>query len=260
MAYVYKHIRLDKNEPFYIGIGFDNKGKYRRAYRHGRNDIWGNIVNKTNYIVEIIEDGLSDEEVIETEKYWIKKFGRLNNNTGILSNLTDGGEGAIGMIHSDESKKKMSEARLGKLLSDETKHKISKATKGHNYNTPEVRKKISDKHKQNEGFRIRGLSQSNLEHLKRVSENNKGKPTWNKGISGIYNHSDETKRKISEGNKGKIITQQQREQASITQKNKPKIKCSYCNKELSAGNLKRWHGENCKSKYNTIQPVPHTFF
>jgi hypothetical protein len=24
MAYVYRHIRLDKNEPFYIGIGSDS--------------------------------------------------------------------------------------------------------------------------------------------------------------------------------------------------------------------------------------------
>ena len=29
MAYVYRHIRLDKNEPFYIGIGSDKE--YKRA-------------------------------------------------------------------------------------------------------------------------------------------------------------------------------------------------------------------------------------
>ena len=253
MAYVYQHIRLDKNKPFYIGIGFDNNGKYRRAYRRGRNDIWAKIVNKTDYVVEIIEDNLSNEEVFEREKHWIRLFGRLNNNTGILSNLTDGGEATFGMIHSDDAKRKMSEARMGKLLSDETKQKISKATKGHKYNTPEVRKKISDRHKQNEGFRIRGLSQSNLEHLKRVNENSKGKPTWNKGISGVYNHSDETKRKIGEGNKGKIITQQQREQISITQKSKPKVKCPYCNNQMNVANLGRWHGENCKSKRNLYE-------
>lgn len=31
MAYVYRHIRLDKNEVFYIGIGSDDKGHYYRA-------------------------------------------------------------------------------------------------------------------------------------------------------------------------------------------------------------------------------------
>jgi hypothetical protein len=261
MAYVYKHIRLDKNEPFYIGIGFDNAGKYKRAHcARGRNNIWGKIVNKTKYIVEIIEDGVSNEEIFEREKYWIKVFGRLDNKTGILSNLTDGGEATLGWIPSDETRKKISEAKVGRVMSDEFKQKISKATKGHKYNTPEVRKKISDKHKQNEGFRIRGLSQRNLEHLKRVSENNKGKPTWNKGIYGLYTRSDETKRKMSEAQRGKIITQKQREQISITHKSKPKVKCPYCNNETNAGNLGRWHGEKCKSKNNIITPIPHSFF
>jgi hypothetical protein len=30
MAYVYRHIRLDKNEPFYIGVGSDSN--YSRAF------------------------------------------------------------------------------------------------------------------------------------------------------------------------------------------------------------------------------------
>jgi len=52
MAYVYRHIRLDKNEPFYIGIGkIDN---YKRAYLKSiRNVIWKQIVNKTNYDIYI---------------------------------------------------------------------------------------------------------------------------------------------------------------------------------------------------------------
>jgi len=29
---------------------------------------------------------------------------------------------------------------------------------------------------------------------------------------------------------------------------------------MNIGNLRRWHGENCKSKLNTIQPKPHQFF
>lgn len=33
MAYVYRHIRLDKNEPFYIGIGKDEGGKYIWKYK-----------------------------------------------------------------------------------------------------------------------------------------------------------------------------------------------------------------------------------
>ena len=57
MAYVYKHIRKDNNEIFYIGIGNDDS--YERAYQtKSRNIFWKHIVNKTDYFVEIIEDNL----------------------------------------------------------------------------------------------------------------------------------------------------------------------------------------------------------
>ena len=53
MAYVYRHVRLDKNEPFYIGIGSDDK--YQRAFvKHERNNLWNKIVLKSKYIVEIV--------------------------------------------------------------------------------------------------------------------------------------------------------------------------------------------------------------
>ena len=59
MAYLYRHIRIDTNEVFYIGIGGGNKYEkelsYKRAYsKYDRNKYWKNITNKTNYIVEII--------------------------------------------------------------------------------------------------------------------------------------------------------------------------------------------------------------
>ena len=58
MAYVYRHIRLDKNEPFYIGIG--KIPNYKRAYLKSiRNIIWKQIVAKTDYEIEILFDNLS---------------------------------------------------------------------------------------------------------------------------------------------------------------------------------------------------------
>ena len=44
MPYVYRHIRLDKNQPFYIGIGKEDNGIFTRAYSHkNRNTYWNNI-------------------------------------------------------------------------------------------------------------------------------------------------------------------------------------------------------------------------
>ena len=109
MAYVYRHIRLDKNEPFYIGIGSDSEYKRANQLKNDRrNPIWHKIASKTEIEVEILLDDLSYEEAIAKEIEFIALYGRLNNATGILSNLTDGGEGTLGVVKSDELKKKMS--------------------------------------------------------------------------------------------------------------------------------------------------------
>lgn len=102
MAYVYQHIRLDKNEPFYIGVGEDTpneKGKYRRAYNtFHRNNFWKKIKNKTNYKVEILIDDISYTKALEKEIEFIALYGRKNIGKGPLCNLTDGGEGVKGIV------------------------------------------------------------------------------------------------------------------------------------------------------------------
>ena len=114
MAYVYRHIRLDKNEPFYIGIG--SKENHDRAYiKSDRNNIWKKIVSKTDYRVEILFDDLTWEEACEKEKEFIYLYGRINLKNGILSNMTSGGDGVYGLVLSDESKNKISKANKGKL-------------------------------------------------------------------------------------------------------------------------------------------------
>lgn len=95
MAYVYRHIRLDKNEVFYVGIGSDNLGKYTRAHSTKRGDHWKNIFNNTEIIVEIMLDDLTWEEACEKEKEFIKLYGRKDLNLGTLINLTDGGDGTL---------------------------------------------------------------------------------------------------------------------------------------------------------------------
>jgi hypothetical protein len=113
MAYVYRHIRLDKNEPFYIGIGSDIK--HKRAYQNSsrRNKIWNDIVNRTDYRVDILFDDLTIEEAKMKEIEFIKLYGRISLSNGTLANLTDGGDGVYGYIHTDESRIKMSKRSAG---------------------------------------------------------------------------------------------------------------------------------------------------
>lgn len=128
MAIVYQHIRLDKNEIFYIGIGT----QYKRAYQKGerRNKIWNDISSKTDYKIEIIGENLSWEDACKMEISLIKKYGRLDLGLGTLANLTNGGDGSVNRIQPKEEKDKRANSIRGMKRSDETKLKISLANKG----------------------------------------------------------------------------------------------------------------------------------
>ena len=120
MAYVYQHIRLDKNEPFYVGIGkHEQEGKYPRAYaliKEGsagyRSAIWKNIVAKTEVRVYILFENMTWEEAKEKEKELIALYGRSDNKTGILANQTDGGDGWHGHGMKEETKEKIRQYQL----------------------------------------------------------------------------------------------------------------------------------------------------
>ena len=101
--FIYRHRRLDNNQVFYIGIG-----KKNRPYsKHGRNNYWNKIIKKTDYIVEILKETTCWQEACELEMLLIKEYGRVNNKTGILCNMTDGGEGTINTIISEETRLKL---------------------------------------------------------------------------------------------------------------------------------------------------------
>jgi hypothetical protein len=112
--YLYKHIRLDKNEVFYIGIG--NKNNFARAFefrKDKRNDIWWKIYCKTEISVEISFENLTKVEASMKEQELIKNYGRMDLNEGNLCNLTDGGDGIWNCIRSEKTKKLLSEQKIG---------------------------------------------------------------------------------------------------------------------------------------------------
>ena len=124
--YTYRHIRLDTNLPFYIGKGSNN----RAWSKDGRNPYWHNIVNKVGYKVDLMFTNISEKEAFDKEKYFIKLYGQ--KGTGILVNMTNGGEGISGHKHSEEVRKKISESHKGKKCymfgkspSNETKKRMS---------------------------------------------------------------------------------------------------------------------------------------
>ena len=112
---VYRHRRLDTNEIFYVGISGNMKRPYHS--KTNRNRFWNNIVNKTEYKVEIVATNLYKEDAKELEIFMIKLYGRSNIKQGPLSNLTDGGESANGHKHTIEAKLKIANA-VKKRMSD----------------------------------------------------------------------------------------------------------------------------------------------
>jgi hypothetical protein len=181
MAYVYRHIRLDKNEPFYIGIGSDEK--FSRAHsKHQRNKKWYNIIAKTDYKVQVVLMDISLEEAKEKEVEFIKLYGRSDKSEGTLCNLTDGGEGNPGRIVSDEWRKKQSMKIKGRKMSEEFKQKRREYMTG---------RKMPEECRQNHIERMRtshpmrGKKMSD-EARKNISEGHKGifsgdkHPNWGK--------------------------------------------------------------------------------
>lgn len=136
MALLYRHIRLDKNEPFYIGAAKKESRPFSKGYR---NKEWHKIVSETKYEVEIILDDLTWDEALEKEKEFISIYGRIQFG-GILCNMTDGGIGGLGVIPTAETRLKKSIASKRKVISKETREKMAAKLRGRPQ--PEWQRKI----------------------------------------------------------------------------------------------------------------------
>ena len=177
--YTYAYLREDRT-PYYIG-----KGKGNRIYKRGSR-VFAPPKDKSRIIY--LKQNLTEGEAFKHEIYMIAVLGRIDLGTGILHNMTDGGEGISnpseetrkkisdaqkGKTHTEESRKKMSESK--KNISEETRRKIGEASKGRNKDrivSEETRRKMSESGK--------GRTHSE-DSKKKMSEASKGTKWWNDG-------------------------------------------------------------------------------
>lgn len=136
--YVYEWIRLDTNEPFYVGKGCGNRWKELL----NRNNWFLRIVNKIPCVVNILHDNLKEQIAYDLEVWYIREYRDIIGYN--MCNISDGGEGSglcgeangfYGKHHSEETKQKIGEKSkernqgelnpfYGKHHSEETKQKM----------------------------------------------------------------------------------------------------------------------------------------
>ena len=202
--YVYEWIRLDTNEPFYVGKGHKN-----RCYQltRGNNNHFNNIVKSIPVAVNILHDNLDEQTAFGLEVWYIREYRDIIGYD--LCNINDGGEGQTLCGEKNPMYGK------GYLISGESNPMYGKNYR--DYMTEEELlehdRKISETNKgeknpmYGKNYRDYMTEEELLEHDRKMSEAQKGKnnPMYGKNPRDYMTEEakKEHDRKISEANKGK---------------------------------------------------------
>lgn len=83
--FVYCYLRTASNRPYYVGLGSRSD---RMTARHSCK------VPRDRSRIRVMRQGLTREQAVHWERFYIARYGRKDTRTGYLVNRTEGGEGA----------------------------------------------------------------------------------------------------------------------------------------------------------------------
>lgn len=215
----YNGVELDYI-PIYIGIGVNNRYKSHltiKLRKNEKNFIKYNLIkrlinNETPPIPIKLIENISREEAKLIEINLIKKFGRIINNTGILTNITSGGdETSANMLGMDNihSKKVYQYDLNGNFIKEWGCLREIERVLGYNYNT--IGDCCRGKCKTAFNYRWTYSLNNNLTPIKCNSNEKKYKKVYKFDENGNITHTYESLTelcellKVDKGNMGKIV-------------------------------------------------------
>lgn len=243
--YVYGNYNFEM-EPFYIG-----KGKNKQLYTHlaeSKNITDDNKLTnkyktykirkiqrliKTDPIIKIFKRNLKEQDAFELEIDLILRIGKKIDNTGPLTNITNGGEGLSGYKPTLEDNLKNSISTKKYFSNKENRKKQSLLIKKSHKNNPHIAK--------NHSISIKEIYKNNPDKREKASK--KSKEIWlneeyqikqHNSHKQFYDNNPEAKNKISKFHKKRF------KDPKIRQAHAKRIKKVYEKDNLRNLHAKKW--------------------